>query len=677
MRAAWSTFKLCYTIGKMIMRFFLGRNGVLSGERKTNATFFRPATMSLDPSGTALRWEKLPGWQRLLWRLSALYSLLLSSLLLLLWGAGRILPLPEHLRPGFLLAAHGATGALIFSLWFLRRTVERHGYRIPVPVREERIRMTEEEILSEEMLLAHTADPAEREKSEEKLRKGATPRKVWTLRWVEKEGRYVWEEEKVLPVVGVASSVLGISWPLRKEKLSAVHVPRNYHDGGKISISLPSDFAGVTEAQERKLESSVARRLGARELSASLQLEGRSPRILLSVPPAPPKLVTYADVEKFLLSSEEYRPFLGLTRGDEALSAEMIDDSPHIGVSAGPGAGKSMIAKLVAMQALRWGWGVVVLDWKKTKQFKWMEGMQGVTYISDTQGLHDFGVRVGEEVDIRKEQGMDGRANVLIIRDEWNITAPILYGYWDNYYGSLDSEEKKSEPRKSPALAGYAILDFAGREFGLFDFCVAQKFSARIFNGNADIRECFNIKLMARYSDQTKRMLVGNLKPFPRKSNIPGRWTVVSGEDVTVVQAPLITNEEAREYAEGGVPNPLTPFSSAYAPGVAQRPSASTTLGKIVGPGPAGPSQEELPVLEGEAVEIKPTKLSELVDELRDTVDPNITLNILQKAAKRSDSDFPQPLGGTPNRGWTYDPESVRMWTRKRIASRAVQEGRR
>lgn len=636
-RTAYSSFKLSLAVGRILLRFFLGRNGVLSGERKTDATFLRPATRSLDPSGTALRWEMLPGWKRLLVRLGVLYLLLLSiPLLILQLLSASGVSLSPYLRPSFILLAHAGVSALLFSVLLLRRHLRDHGYSVSLPLRTE---------------------------------EGA-----WEMCVVaEAEGAKEWTKEKVLPVAGAISQVLGVSWPLEKEKISAVSIPRNYHDGGRICISLPSGFAGIEEKRQRSLERVVAERLGAREFSSTLQLEGSSPRILLSVPPLPPKEVSFSSVEKHLLSSQEYRPFLGITRGDEGLVAEMIDDSPHIALSAGPGAGKSMLAKLIIMQALRWGWGVVVIDWKKTKQFTWLEGLQGVTYLSDIQAIHDFGIRISEEIDLRKSDGMSGRANVLVVRDEWNVTAELLFQYWDRYYSMLSTEEKKTEPRKSPSLAGYAMLDFAGREFGMFDLCVAQRFSARIFNGNADQRECFNIKLMARYSEQTKRMLVGNMKPFPKKSNTPGRWTVVAGEDVTVVQAPLITNEEAREYASGGVENPLTPFSSSYTLSPGQQGSADSTLPHHAAPGVAGGSQPQLPILEGEAVEIHPKKLSEMVDELRDTVDDRITLKILQKAAGDPQSGFPAVIGGSPTRGYTYDVQAVKMWTRNRNAARVAE----
>lgn len=628
---------MTFWVIRIFYRFFSGRP--MNGQRKTDSTFRRPGTRSLDPSGTALLWEMLPGYQRLLWRLGSAYALLLATLLLTLSGIGRVFPLPLYVTAEFLLLAHLATGSAAGMSYLLRRYVRDYGYALRLPVRVD----------------AERGD------------------RTWEMKILrEWEGRKAWEAEKVLPVAGAASIILGVQWVLRRDKIAAVRIPRGYHDGAAIVITLPPYFAGVGEKVNANLERVIAQKLGARELRSSWQMEGRAPSVILSVPPAPPTLVLFSSVLRRLEAAEEFRPMLGITRGQEALYAEMISDSPHIGISAGPGAGKSSEAKLLIMQVLHWGWGVVICDWKMTKEFAWARGLSGVTYVSEIDDLHDLGVRLAEEVDIRKRSGMQGRANVLIVRDEWNITSPLLYDYYSALRSTAEPEEKRSMPLRSPALSGYAMLDFAGREYGLFDLCIAQRFTGRIFNGNADIRECFGIKLMSRYSPQTAKMLVGNMK-LPRKSNTPGRWVVVSGDEATVVQGVLVTNEEAREFASSGRDNPLTPFSSSHGVAGGSRERALSTQGGSATPEVAGGSREVLPIIEAEAVEIKPRLLSEMLDELID-IDETLTLKILRKAAgDPDDSGFPAMSGVGRNGGYLYDPEAVRMWTRTRYAKRKAR----
>lgn len=632
MRRLFYAGKVLFFLIRFTFRLLAGRN--LFGPRRTDATFLKPATRQLDTNAPTLhRWEMQRGLSRSLWRMAGGYLLLLILILLLLRGVESIRELPWILRPSTLLLLHLSVAGIAGASFLLIRRARDYGYSIPTLRRDE-----ETEKIRPALILI--------------------------------EGRRAWLQEKILPVSRSASVILGHSIPDRSAG-RWVTVPKGYREPGgpAVEILLPTHFTGADANVQKRLERSVSAKLGIKNISARWETEGSSPRVLLSSPPEPPSIVSFSDVEDFLLRSEEYRPLMGLSGNGQALQAEMIEDSPHIAVSAGPGAGKSTLAKLVAMQALRWGWGVVVVDWKMTKAYAWMKDLPGVTYLSDLEDIHDFGVRVAQEVDIRKAAGMTGRANVLVIRDEWNAVAPMLMDWWFTYRAGLEPEEKKITPPRSPALQGYAVLDFAGREFGLFDFCIAQRFSARIFNGNADIRECFQIKCLARYSDQTRKLLAPDIKPFPKKNNTPGRWTIVAGEDVAVVQVPFIQNDEARRYALGGKQNPSSPFSSRYSPRPPNSGHVTRTQEDQLGGRSAAPNSD-LPVLEAEEVtSVDARKLSGMVDGL---IPYGVTLDILRHAAKDPDSAFPGAFGGNQFSGYTYDFEQVKEWARRRYASQRV-----
>jgi hypothetical protein len=630
--------KFLFLVCRFWYRFWTGRP--LNGERKTDSTFRRRGTFSLDPSKTALRWEMLAGWHRLLWRIAGLYLLFLLIGVLLLGASSLVVELPPYLRPSFILLAHVAVVCIAGASWLLRRHMVEHGYSRPILLRTE----------------------------EEKLRLGWTP----------VEGRRMWLEEKVLPVSRAAALILTTSIPDR-EAAKWVTVPKNYREpgGSPVEIRLPSTFTGADEGVKKRLLSSVNHRLGMRGAGGVWQLEGSSPRVLISSPPEPPTMVTFADVERFLLQVEEYRPLLGVMGNSSMLHAEMVEDSPHVAVSGGPGSGKSTLMKLIITQVLRWGWGLVILDWKQTEAYHWAIGLQGVTYLTDIEAIHDMGERLHQEVDLRKSAGLEGRAKVMVVRDEWNATADLLQAYWTDYRAHLEPEERRTTPVKSPALRGYAVLDFAGREFGLHDLVAAQRFSARVFNGNADIRECFQIKALARYSDATRKMLCPDIKPFPKKSNTPGRWTIVAGEDVAVVQVPFITGDEARAFASGGVENPITPFSSSYNSSRTQHGDAYRTQEDPLRLD-ATPDLAASDVLEGEVLtQIDARKLSDMIDGLEPL---GITHNILRNAARdddKGDPSFPPAYGGSPNRGYTYDYSQVKEWARRRHASIESEKGAR
>jgi hypothetical protein len=427
-----------------------------------------------------------------------------------------------------------------------------------------------------------------------------------------------------------------------------------------------------------RLEKAISARLGLRDPEVQWELEGDKPRVLVSSPPLPPSRVTFEDVRTSMESLPEYEILLGVAAKGKTLTAHLKGDSPHVAVSAGSGAGKSEMIKILIMLALRWGWGVVILDWKEVSQ-QWAEGLPGVTYVRDLADLHDACVRLGEEVDLRKaahrkDPTMPGRANVLVVAEEMNVTAPLLSQYWSDLRSTADPEEKRTMPLKSPALTALQSVNFGGRQFRMFLVFVAQRFSSRVTNGNADLRESFQIRLIARCSTQTQKMLAGHIRPFPKMGVEQGRWCAVIGQDAVVYQAPLITREEAREFALGGVENPSSPLTSTYRLATPNDPRMDHELGESLGNRPTVPSQRQ-GALEGEVLPpVDARKLSEMTDGLSHL---GVTLDVLRHASKDSTSGFPGVYGGSPNRGYTYDFQAVLDWARRRHAQRSAErEGR-
>lgn len=617
------------------VRFVIGRP--LDNKARTDGSFWHAAT-----KGYPSRWLRLPGYVRSLVRLSSLYAVALA---VVLWGAGW-LGFRDWQREVVLW--HLLVLLSLFSLVVLVKLVRERGVILPALRWEER---------------------------EDRARRPS----LAAVRLVEGRGR--WEREHVVPLARVLAPLMQIEHRRLRpaEARKWVLVPRSYLSpkGQPVSIALPAHFSGTDEKHNLRVVKTASAALGALEMVPTWQLAGTDRRLLLSAPELPPEKILYRDVLPHLLAGEEYRPLLGMVSPEKSLRAEMIADSPHILLSAGPGAGKSSLLKVIVMQAMHWGWGILVLDWKRTDQFDWLRGMRGVKIVNDLEGIHDMGVRIGEEVELRMaDGGMEGKTKMLVVRDEWNVTATLLAEYWTHYRATLEPEERRVTPVRSPALMGFNKLDFAGREYWMHDLLSAQKASNRIFNFNTDMRDCFNIRLIARYSPEAKRMLVGNMKPFPKKSNLPGRWTVVTGDQVSVVQAPLVTGEEAREFAEGGVLCPIGPFG--LAPEVDD--SGSPSVRAYVGPTLEKPlsdrltgSSDSLPILDGTVVEsVRGRKLSDLAESLAHL---GVTKRILQHAAGDSSSGFPPAISGSQFKGYEYDPYAVREWARARVASIEARKG--
>ncbi len=629
-------------------RFFTGRP--LDGIRRTDAIFHKRGRTSMDPSGYATAWSLLAGYQRLLVRLFGLYLVAWGFVLLaagaLRYVAGSGAPQwAQTWTPGHAVTVHVLGLVLIggppFAVWGVRYW----GLSFRVPA------------------LSVERDPL----------------RVVLDGWVpvEVHGRRTWERRYVRPVAAAAQAVLGTSRH-PKEARKWVQVPRTFRamDGSPVVLALPQGFTADLGTQKR-LITAVSSRLGMRSPSVTWDLEGDRPRVLISAPPAPPSHVTFAEVREALEAMTEYQVFLGLAARREWLSAHLAGDSPHIAVSAGSGAGKSEMIKVLVMLALRWGWGVIILDWKEVSH-EWAEGLPGVRIVTDVEAIHDTCVSLGHEVDSRKklhkkDKTMPGKAKVLVVAEEMNQTAPLLKGYWDNLRSTAEPDEKRTMPVRSPAMEGLSAVNFGGRQFGMFLVFVAQRFSARVTNGNADLRESFQIRLMCRTSIQTIKMLAGHVKPLPVVSGTPGRFTAVIGQEVVEYQAPLITDEEAREFALGGKENPSHPLTSNHRPAMPNQTYMDVEQGDQLGDRLALPSQRH-PVLEGEVVEEMRApdlrKLSAMVEGLTHL---GITLNVLQHAAKDPDSGFPPVMGGSPNRGYTYDYSAVTEWARKRQASRVAK----
>lgn len=629
-------------------RFWTGRP--MDGVRWTNSTFWKSGTEGEDHT-----WLRLAGWMRAAIRVVGTWLTLVLLAVTGLVGIRLLFggPMPWRFLAG-LLIAHAV---LISPLLLLveRYFIRERGLRLPMRVEEV------QELTEEQELELKGEAPVERH---------------WRMVWV-LEGRRAWEEELVEPVAAVAAEVLNLSH--QRAAREWVEVPRNYAEPGghPVEIMLPKRFT-ASDAKKKQLLQAVKPRLGMMELEDRWLLSGRHPRLQLAAPPAPPEEALYADYrEQILAVTEEYRPALGVVAGGELLQAEMISDSPHIALSAGSGAGKSRMGGFAAAQALHWGWSLIVLDWKE-ESYEWAHGLPGVRYYSNTQAIHDACVSIGEEVERRKAMSKEERERLpkmLIVCEEWNMTAALLSEYWSAYRSMSIAEARANGepppilPVRSPALSGLMMLWFAGRAFGMFGMLKAQRMSNRVFNGNTDIRENFNIRLLARYTLQTWRLLLPHLK-FMRKPKQVGGWVVAAGDEAAYVQGILCTDEELRELATSGVDNPASPWALSQGnSGMTQRLNVDTevdlALDGSLGHDPAGPSAI--------ADRPAPVMLRKLVDIALTLEYLGVTEEVLRNWRKR-EPDFPPTRGGSRFSGWLYDVAEVTEWARQKRATQAAEK---
>jgi hypothetical protein len=651
---------------RFVFRFLAGRN--LFGPRRTDATFLQPATRQLDQNAPALhRWETQRGLSRALWRMAGGYLLLLNLILILLRGVEALHPLPWILHPTTLLLLHVSLAGIAGASFLLIRRARDYGYSYPILIRDDGLAEDEEKLRT---IRAMPGDDLLAEILEEEIALGGRER--LRISWISVEGRRAWLEEKILPISRSVSVILGHSIPDRKA-LGWVTVPKNYREpgGAPVEIRLPAHFTGADAAIKTRLERSVSAKLGMPEVSARWETEGSSPRVLLSSPPEPPELIGFSDVEHFLSAQGEWDFLYGMTGSGESFSISVTGDTPHGAVSSGSGGGKSELLKGITAQAGHKGWFTVILDYKEESQ-PWARNLDGVRYVTSIGKIHDMCVEIGEELMWRKENPDAPRPRLLILAEEWSATAPQLTEYYQILRATEpDPDARRAMPPRSPAISAITNLIFMGRALGVFLQFVAIRFSARVTNGNADLRESFQVINMARYKPQTVKMLAPDVKPFPRKSKIPGRWVAVNGDEAVVYQGVLWSDEAATAWHQSGTEIQASPFSERYRPTDPTVSHVHSGQETQLGHDPTGPNWD-VPAIEGEIIDqVDARKLSEMVDGLAHL---DVTLNVLQMAVKRDES-FPGAFGGNQFKGYTYDFEQVKEWARRRYASQKVGRG--
>jgi hypothetical protein len=193
-----------------------------------------------------------------------------------------------------------------------------------------------------------------------------------------------------------------------------------------------------------------------------------------------------------------------------------------------------------------------------------------------------------------------------------------------------------------------------------------------VTNGNADLRESFQLLFMARWKSQTLKMLAGGIKPFPKMPKELGRWVCIMGEDPVVIQVPLVTDEEARAFALSGKPAAMSPWIERGLPRAPSSPHGlqnDMTQEEVLGDRSAPPNERSGGRPAAELVTLK-----EAGSRLADLGWGYEVLRHAKKDSdKKGDGAFPAVQGGSPNRGWTYDFKEIEQFAMRRNAARAVE----
>jgi hypothetical protein len=376
---------------------------------------------------------------------------------------------------------------------------------------------------------------------------------------IEQARRYAHRRELVAPLAQVLADRLKDSCYVMDPR-TWIHVPVDVQDR-PTTIYLPRIY-DPNEAQEKALVRLVARKVGLVNPTHTFDLKGNNPKLVLTPAPAPPDMVRFADeaVQQILAASKDGQPLLGLAPREAPYFLNWDTEAPHVGLSMATNAGKSALARALLAQHLRNGGIAIILDRKIVSQ-NWCDKHPAVRYARTEKEIHDALLWASAEIDrrydiIRRNANMKGEVaaeligpRLLVVAEELNTLEMDIRRWWMEHRKAMDG------PVSPPALNAIGRFVAMGRQGRAHMLVISQKLTCQSIGGTA-ARENLSTRILGRATTSTWNMLAPECKVggrYPRMSKVRGRVHVVFAGEATPVQVVYMTEEEAFEYAMGGV----------------------------------------------------------------------------------------------------------------------------
>lgn len=361
--------------------------------------------------------------------------------------------------------------------------------------------------------------------------------------------------------------------------LQELDVPARYAaPDAVVTVPVPDGWHGDRKA----VEGIVSTRLGG-EWSASWRMLQAPFSVQFEHSPAPPGTVRFAEVRDLIEATPDGRVFIGLGTGGRPIYIDWTEATPHVGLSCGTGAGKTILIRGVIAQTARRGGRVTIVD-PKIRSLNCFEGVPGITIhrflteqiraIADFREAMEVGYSSGDILAWGPEadKALSGGPQRLLILEEQNDFALELRQWW--------AENKpKGAKGQPPTFSDIAKVLFKGRQNNSNILAVYQRLSVNA-TGMTESRDQFGMKILGRYSHQNWNSLVGT-RPMPPSSDHRGRMMAVSGGRHRAVQVCYWTEQEARDWALNG--------REALSPVVSPVPTPTLSLVEGSGTGDRGP----------------------------------------------------------------------------------------
>lgn len=366
----------------------------------------------------------------------------------------------------------------------------------------------------------------------------------------------------VVPVAMAVADWLGQSRHVDPRSLVAIPLGHRTNPDKPVRIYLPATFR-ESHARQKALAAMVAARAGIKSFDWETLLEGAAPMMLVRHQLVPPDEVLYDDehdarVRELIEGNrDDSRLLLGLGLHEVPVWIDWNQDAPHLALSIGSGGGKSTMVRSLAAQTVYKGGRAVLMDGGKDGESHqdWardelMRPIPGVDFHPSIAEEHDALV-AWEAERARRAQAVLNRTGevfqrTLVVLEERNLTTPKLQAYW-----AMVRDKDAGDPVKSPAIQAMANLTAAGRSVKINLVGIAQRFDANVIGGGA-VRSSFGLRLLSRFDEQARRMLIPEITPKPKSSNHLGRSILCVQGEARDLQGVYMSAEAAVDLCRRG-----------------------------------------------------------------------------------------------------------------------------
>lgn len=319
-----------------------------------------------------------------------------------------------------------------------------------------------------------------------------------------------------------------------------------------VRVPLPEHYAGRV-AQLADISRIVGQRVGG-EWDASWQLKSAPFYVHFSPKPAPPGRVMWADVVDIVKATTQGRPVLGLGARGETIKLDFDGEIAHLAGSVGTGGGKSSFMRSMVAQFSYHGVDEFHVFDTKMVSLQGMEPIPGMHIYTSVPDIWDGIAYLRAEMDRRYSVLLaDPKASfprIIMIFEEQNAYAIETSIYWKQ------NRPQGVKEQTAPVWQDFAMLLLKARQVNMNALSMYQYLNNVAVGNNIALRGQYGLKLLGRFDPQMWDLLV-DAKPRMESSAVPGRMIAVMGGSRRIVQVPLVSADEAVEFAlsrPGGFP---------------------------------------------------------------------------------------------------------------------------